>query len=75
MGTILPRIRIDMVLNAVPIVDGSCTTLLAAVISAMVSDKVLLAALIDEADLLSPSKIPAVSIGCVFAHKFCYFFY
>ena len=55
-------------MNAVPTESGSCTTLLAAVISAILCSRLLFAASIDDAERSSPANNPLVSIGCVFAH-------
>ena len=66
MGTILPLIRADIVLNVVPILSGSCTTALAVVTNAILSDKLVLAELKEAAERFNASPIPCVSIAKLF---------
>ena len=60
-----PRILIEIVLKAVPTESGSCTTVLAAVIQAIDSSKVLLAAS-EEAERSNASPIPPDEIAKLF---------
>ena len=69
-SVVAPRILIEIVLNAVPTDAGSWTTLFAAVINPMVCESELFAALMDDADLLSPSKSPFVAMGWVLLTSF-----
>lgn len=61
-----PRILIEIVLKAVPTESGSCTTVLAAVIKAIDSSKVLLAAASEEAERSNASPIPPDEIAKLF---------